>query len=309
MKHNKSSSTKTLKALMAPPTSHRKTLITLVILTLTQPSLGGDIAIYWGQSGYEGTLSQTCATGLYSIVNIAFLNKFGSGRVPRLNLAGHCNPEANGCRTLSSSITYCQKLGIKVMLSIGGGIGSYSLSSSSDARTFADYLWNNFLGGKSPSRPFGDAILDGIDFDIEIGSTLYWDDLASYLKQYHRVYLSAAPQCPFPDRFLGKAIRTGLFDFVWVQFYNNPPCQYNSGSSGKLVSSWKKWSDSISEEKIFLGLPAAKAASGSGYVPPNVLVDQILPEIKRSYKYAGVMLWSRYFDKRSGYSVDIKNSV
>ncbi|CAL0328579.1 unnamed protein product [Lupinus luteus] len=296
-------------------TSNKKPLLTfsLIILTLTQTSLGGDIVIYWGQSGYEGTLTQTCATGLYSIINIAFLNKFGNGQVPKLNLAGHCNPEANGCRILSSSIKQCQTLGIKVMLSIGGGIGRYSLSSSSDAKTFADYLWNNFLSGKSPSRPFGDAILDGIDFDIELGSTLHWNDLASYLKQYSNsekvVYLSAAPQCPFPDRYLGNAIGTGLFDFIWVQFYNNPPCQYNYGSTDKLIRSWKMWSASIPEEKIYLGLPAAKGAAGSGYVPPNVLVSQILQKIKMSPKYGGVMLWSRYFDKRSEYSVDIKNSV
>jgi hypothetical protein len=65
-------------------------------------------------------------------VDIAFLYTFGSGRVPRIDLAG-----------------------------------SYFLASSEDARIVATYLWNNFLGGHSSTRPLGDAVLDVIDFDIE----------------------------------------------------------------------------------------------------------------------------------------------
>jgi hypothetical protein len=45
-----------------------------------------------GQNGHEGTLAQTCATGNYAFVNIAFLCSFGSGQTtPQLNLAGHCD--------------------------------------------------------------------------------------------------------------------------------------------------------------------------------------------------------------------------
>lgn len=64
------------------------------------------------------------------------------------------------------------------MLSLGGGIGNYSIGSREDAKVVTDYLWNNFLGGKSSSRPLGDAVLDGIDFNIELGSPQHWDDLA-----------------------------------------------------------------------------------------------------------------------------------
>jgi chitinase len=285
----------------------------LLGLSLIQTSDASGIAIYWGQSGSEGTLIETCATGRYKYVNIAFLNKFGGGRKPEINLAGHCNPASNGCRIVSNGIRYCQKRGIKVMLSIGGGSGSYSLSSAKDAQNTALYLWNNFLGGKSPSRPLGDAILDGIDFDIELGSTKYWNDLARYLKAYskpgRKVYLSAAPQCPFPDRFLGAALNTGLFDYVWVQFYNNAPCQYSSGNINKLISSWNRWTKSLKAGKLFLGLPAAPQAAGSGYVPPNVLISQILPVIKKSSEYGGVMLWSKYYDDKTGYSSKIVKYV
>ncbi|MED6215643.1 Endochitinase B1, partial [Stylosanthes scabra] len=86
-----------------------------------------------------------------------------------MNLAGHCNPSIlNSCTKFSAEIKGCQSKGIKVLLSIGGGIGNYSLSSIQDARNVSKFLWNTFLGGKSPSRPLGDAVLDGIDFDIEL---------------------------------------------------------------------------------------------------------------------------------------------
>ncbi|MBA0816591.1 hypothetical protein Gohar_001238, partial [Gossypium harknessii] len=147
------------------------TLIGSVLLMMLLSGIDASgIAIYWGQNGNEDTLAETCATGNYDFVNIAFLPIFGNGQTPMINVAGHCDPYTNGCTGLSSDIKSCQAKGIKVMLSLGGGAGSYYLTSSKDARQVATYLWNNFLGGQSASRPFGDAALDGIDFDIEGGT-------------------------------------------------------------------------------------------------------------------------------------------
>ncbi|XP_041001916.1 hevamine-A-like [Juglans microcarpa x Juglans regia] len=286
--------------------------LSFIILMLVVGTDAGVIAIYWGQNGNEGTLNQTCATGNYAYVNIAFLPTFGNGQKPVINLAGHCDPNSKGCTKLSSEIKSCQAKGIKVMLSIGGGAGSYSLTSAKDVRQVATYLWNNFLGGRSSSRPLGDAVLDGIDFDIEGGSTRYWDKLARYLsgysKQGKKVYLTAAPQCPFPDAWMGRALKTGLFDYVWVQFYNNPPCQYSPGNTANLVNAWNQWT-SIPATKIFLGLPAAPNAAGSGFIPVADLTSKVLPAIKSSAKYGGVMLWSKYYDDQTKYSSSIKASV
>ncbi|KAB5531682.1 hypothetical protein DKX38_018352 [Salix brachista] len=257
-------------------------LLPLLVLLLNKPShAAGGISIYWGQNGNEGTLAQTCATGRYAYVNIAFLNKFGNGQTPQLNLAGHCNPASGGCKIVSSGIKSCQQQGIKVLLSLGGSIGNYTLASKDDAR------------GQ--------------------GSTLYWEDLARFLSKYgeqgRKVYLAAAPQCPFPDRNLGTALNTLLFDYVWVQFYSNPTCQYSSGNTTDLINSWSRWTTSIVAGTIFLGLPAAPAAARSGYIPPDVLISQILPVIKMAPKYGGVMLWSKFWDDKNGYSPSILSSV
>ncbi|XP_052171183.1 acidic endochitinase-like [Diospyros lotus] len=282
----------------------------LALLLFPFSSHGGVISVYWGQNGGEGSLADACASGNYGIVNLAFLTTFGNGQTPVLNLAGHCDPFSGTCTGLSNDIKACQDRGIKVLLSIGGATGGYTLTSADDARSVADYLWNNYLGGQSSSRPLGDAVLDGIDFDIEGGTTEHWDELAKALASFNqgkKVYLAAAPQCPFPDKWLNGALNTGLFNYVQVQFYNNPSCQY-SGNADNLKNSWNQWT-SIQAEQVFLGLPAAPAAAGSGYIPPDVLVSDVLPTIKSSPKYGGVMLWNRFYDIQNGYSPAIKPSV
>lgn len=287
-------------------------LLPLLVISLFKSSHAAGIAIYWGQNTGEGSLVDACNTNNYQFVNIAFLSTFGNGQNPQLNLAGHCDPSTNGCTGLSSDIKACQGKGIKVLLSLGGGAGSYSLNSADEATQLANYLWNNFLGGQSNSRPLGDAVLDGIDFDIEAGGGQHWDELANALNgfsQQKKVYLAAAPQCPFPDAHLDAAIKTGLFDYVWVQFYNNPPCQYASGNTNNLISAWNQWTSSQAKQ-VFLGVPASQAAAPSGgFIPADVLTSQILPAIKSSPKYGGVMIWDRFNDLQSGYSGAIKGSV
>lgn len=280
-----------------------KTLLILSILvafSLFRPSEACGISTYWGQNGNEGTLLQACQSGYYQFINVAFLIDFGCGITPRMNLAGHCDPPSGTCRGLITEIQACQNLGIKMLLSLGGSAGTYGLCSTEDANQVAAYLYDTFLSGKSSTGPLGAVALDGIDFDIEYPrSTLYWDDLARALASYStpekKVYLSAAPQCPIPDRNLDTAIKTGLFDYVWVQFYNNPPCDYRSGIAG-LIAAWNDWSVYLPEgNQLFLGLPAATGA-GAGYAPPDVIVSQVLPVIRNSPNYGGVMLWSRFYD-------------
>ncbi|KAK1284917.1 hypothetical protein QJS10_CPB20g02102 [Acorus calamus] len=278
--------------------TNKPSLLSLPLLFLLSMAFAGvsnaagGIAVYWGQNTAEGTLAATCATNNYNYVNIAFLNTFGNGQTPSLNLAGHCDQASGTCATLSADIRACQSSGIKVMLSLGGQIGTYSLSSSDDATQLANYLWNKFLGGSSSSRPFGDAVLDGIDFDIEMGGSAYYDVLAQSLRKFGQVSLSAAPQCVYPDASLGPgantALSTGLFDYVWIQFYNNQGCDYRSGVNG-IVKSWNQFTSGVTATKFFVGVPAA--TDTPGYVPPNVLTSQVIPAVNGSPKYGGIMIW------------------
>ncbi|KAL9239511.1 hypothetical protein vseg_013824 [Gypsophila vaccaria] len=296
---------------------HTLLLVTcLTLLGIPSKTNAGSIATYWGQNGNEGTLTSACTSGLYKFINIGFLSTFGSGQAPQLNLAGHCNPAVSGdCQRFGTGVHNCQRLGVKVMLSIGGGDGSYSLASEDDAHGVADHLWNTYLGGHSNARPFGDAVLDGIDFDIEQG-TPHYAALARRLSDHgqqsgKKVYLTAAPQCPFPDHELNGALSTGLFDYVWIQFYNNPGCQFDVGNPAAFKQAWTTWTTRIPAKQFFVGLPASRKAANNGYyVPSNVLINQILPFVKGSGgKYGGVMLYDRFNDMNNGYSTRIKGSV
>ncbi|PWA42879.1 hypothetical protein CTI12_AA539660 [Artemisia annua] len=42
----------------------------------------------------------------------------------------------------------------------------------------------NLSGGLSSTRQLGDTVLDGIEFDIEGGTTEHWDELANYRPKY-----------------------------------------------------------------------------------------------------------------------------
>lgn len=284
----------------------------LLLAGMAGVSRAGNIAVYWGQNVGEGTLAEACNSG-YAYVIVAFLSTFGNGQAPALNLAGHCDQNSGTCARFSSEITACQANGVKVLLSIGGGSGGYGLSSTEEAQSLATYLWDSFLGG-SGTRPLGDAVLDGIDFDIETGNQAHYDELATFLSQLgaqggKKMYLTAAPQCPYPDASLDRALQTGLFDNVWVQFYNNPPCQYTkAGGVGNLARAWEKWA-AIPARQVFLGLPAAPDAAGSGFVEAGDLVSQVLPVVKKSKKYGGIMLWSRFYDEQTGFSDKVKSSV
>ncbi|KAF3439928.1 hypothetical protein FNV43_RR01195 [Rhamnella rubrinervis] len=213
----------------------------LGLLALVSVSDAGLLVVYWGQGDNEGSLTETCATRKYDIVNIGFLSTFGNGQRPQINLASHCDPASNGCQRRS---THYEAI----------------------ARRLSEH-------GQSSGR---------------------------------KVYLTAAPQCPFPDKYLNGALTTGLFDYIWVQFYNNY-CQFSTNPNG-FKSSWGQWNN-VPAKKIFVGLPASRAAAGSGFVPSQVLISQLLPFVKNSAKYGGVMLWDRNNDIKSGYSSEIKGNV
>ncbi|GAQ80433.1 chitinase [Klebsormidium nitens] len=281
------------------------------------PVRKGKITVYWGQSGNEPSLAATCQSGNYDNVIISFLNVFGSGRTPALNLAGHCDPRINGCLKQASQITTCQQLGVRVLLSIGGGLGDYSLASNEDGQSVARYLWNTYLGGSSSARPLGAAKLDGIDLDIESRSggnsqTGY----AALVRQLRtlmngdsskRYYITGAPQCIKPDYFLGPKEGTALgeaagsFDWLNVQFYsNNCGYGYSGGGTAAVLRSWNDWSSWMASAnpamRLYLGI---RASSGSkDYMDPATLAG-LLPLLQKSSNYGGVMLWDVLSDNRN----------
>ena len=113
-----------------------------------------------------------------------------------------------------------------------------------------------------------------------------------------KYYITAAPQCPFPDAMLGKVINAVEFDAINVQFYNN---YCSAASSSFNFDTWDNWAKKTSPNKkvkIMLGIPGSNSAAGSGFVSFNAL-QRIIKNVHSSYSsFGGVSIWGKTFDRK-----------
>lgn len=262
-------------------------------------SANTNIAVYWGQNsaGTQGSLATYCESSDADIFLLSFLNQFPT---LGLNFANACSDTFSDgllhCTQIAEDIETCQSLGKKVLLSLGGASGSYLFSDDSQAETFAQTLWDTFGEGTGASeRPFDSAVVDGFDFDIENNNEVGYSALATKLrtlfaegtKQY---YLSAAPQCPYPDASVGDLLENADIDFAFIQFYNN----YCSVSGQFNWDTWLTYAQTVSPNKnikLFLGLPGSASAAGSGYISDTSLLESTIADIASSSSFGGIALW------------------
>lgn len=197
------------------------------------------------------------------------------------------------------------------MLSIGGATyteGGFSTASA--AVTAAQNVWAMFgpeQAGSSVNRPFGSAVVDGFDFDFESTTS----NMASFGQELRTLmdtateagdksfYLSAAPQCPYPDAADNEMLDGAVyFDWIQVQFYNNY-CGVNSFVPGATTQNnfnfdtWDTWAKTVSlnpKVKVLLGIPANTGAAGSGYTTGSTLLAAIQYSASFS-SFGGIMMW------------------
>ncbi|KFY66785.1 hypothetical protein V497_00732 [Pseudogymnoascus sp. VKM F-4516 (FW-969)] len=220
------------------------------------------VATYWGQAG--GSLRSYCETADTDYIPLGFINYFpeqGNGW-PGSNYASSCwaetykapgykgvnNPDHNRlfnhCPEMAQDIQYCQSKGKKMLLSLGGGPATYSLTGKEDGEAFADFLWGAYgpitkdWDGPRPFDPlpgtegFGIAtVVDGFDFDIEhpdtdksAGYIAMINRLRSYFPKGSNYLITGAPQCVVEDANMDLMIQGAEFDIIWVQYYNTPGC-------------------------------------------------------------------------------------
>ncbi|CAO3671857.1 unnamed protein product [Rhizopus stolonifer] len=272
-----------------------------------------NLVLYWGQGDFgEKKLSYYCDQEGISIIVLGFIVDFigGPKKSPIINLADNCNDVEN-CVDAAKDIQYCQKKGVKVLMSVGGAAGKYH-NQSWDPDLFAWWLWNKFLGGddRTVARPFGDVVLDGIDYDPEEmdgeGYDRHIDTLRQLFKTQYppRQYLiTAAPQCPDLDYYNKNALYTILHpspkydaypDMVFVQFYNNycSASAHRKGSSDFNFDEWESWAEDSTKgrTKIMLGVLGRENHMDTGYVNYEKLTT-ILDDIRKSPHFGGVMIW------------------
>ncbi|KAK9379972.1 glycoside hydrolase superfamily, partial [Kockiozyma suomiensis] len=266
-------------------------------------SARNNVAVYWGQAsaGSQQSLATYCESDDVDIIILSFLTTFfASDNLPEVNFAGACSDTFSGttllkCDQIASDISTCQSKGKKVLLSLGGAVGTYGFTDDSQASDFATTLWNIFGGGTSDYRPFGSSIVDGFDLDIENNNPTGYAAFVTQMRNLYSggdYYISAAPQCPFPDASVGDALDNAWFDFVFIQFYNNN-CGVNSPSTFNYGTDWMTWVSSTAQNsnvKLYVGVPGSSTAAGSGYVTPDSL-GTLLSGISDKSSLGGVMIW------------------
>lgn len=81
-------------------------------------------------------------------------DSFGaSGVIPSGTIGQSCfisgsSGEGQNCEALASAIATCQDAGVKIILSLGGAVGSYTPQSDAQAAEIGQYLWDSY--GKNP---------------------------------------------------------------------------------------------------------------------------------------------------------------
>lgn len=295
---------------------------------------------YWGQNSvglrlprdqWEKELDQYCKRsssngpegGNWDIISVSFLHIFYNGNppLPGLNFAYHCEaapyagyPYLLQCPRIGQSIRNCQQAGKIVLLSMGGAVSQGKFENDQQAREYAELLWNMFLGGPNPEglpKPFGDGIsFDGIDLNIEGGGPVGYGSFVKRLRELYATdpnkvyYIGGAPQCPFPDAYLGPSTSNSVYsgpyaldewlDFIFIQFYNNYCGIQTFGTSSFNFDTWNQWAQQ-SKTLLFLGVPG-ESWSGGGYQPAST-VQQILQDTYQKYSpinggwFAGMMVW------------------
>lgn len=115
---------------------------------------------------------------------------------------------------------------------------------------------------------------------------------------FKRYYITAAPQCPFPDAMLGKVIDAVGFDADNVQFYNNFCSATSSSFNFATWDNCAKITSPNKNVKVLLGLPGSKSAVGIGYIS----FAELNPIVQNPYKtyssFGGVIIWGKYMASR-----------
>ena len=224
----------------------------------------------------------------YKTVIIAFADLANDGTAS-FNLQGPpYSTLQDGVTQFNNDIKTLQARGVKVLLSLGGQNGYYSLNSLSAQQNFVNSL-------KTIIADYG---FDGLDYDFENGLTnansTYLVAATSTLKQDFAsagktLIFTTAPETIdvywqlFHSGKYDQLIQAGLINSVQTQLYNSgcmlsykpgSPC-YGQASEDFIVSqvdstiqTWIKNGVSNADSLYVPGLPATATAAGGGYVDP-----------------------------------------
>jgi chitinase len=299
---------------------------------------GSHLAVYWGQdlfgganpdagSLWEQPLADACAGSPYDFVVLGYVTNVanGSDGTPvsfQQNFANHCTmgsqldgaPGLTNCDDIAAGVSACHQAGKKVLIAVGeqdlglqgdldGGVGAQAAQS----------MWDLYLGGSGTARPFVDQNLDGVDLSFQLTPPASpgpgYVRFAARLRELMNAsgatyYLTASPQCGYPDLSLGPGMGTalgdvpGAFDALFVQFYYKASCSYSPADPSGFLADLNSWQTLVrgSRPKIFVGLWLD--SSGVGYVD-RASLPMLVNAVKNNPAFGGLALRDESFDQNS----------
>lgn len=213
-----------------------------------------NVVAYWGSGSNQERLGAYCERKNIDVVMIAFLNYVTVDHIEG-NFGNACGGPNQYCPQIETDIIKCQQLGIKVLLSIGGGNNvTFLVNSTDEGQKAAKTMYDTFHPqGAAKIKPFGKAEIDGFDIDLE-----FWGGCQNKLSSNHdgqislyknlrsiwttkTLLLSAAPQCVYPDNLVGDLIvsQEANVDIVFVQFYSSYSCFISNDGFADSLKQWE----------------------------------------------------------------------
>ncbi|KAJ8058552.1 hypothetical protein OCU04_012731 [Sclerotinia nivalis] len=331
-------------------------------VALYDASSPANLALYWGSGPSQTNLSYYCEQSTIDIIPLAFMNVFpaqGDG-YPAENFGNACYGQPIftpgpgyplgdvdtskdqlyvQCPGIQEGIPYCQSLGKKILLSLGGASNTYQLTGVADGEYFADFLWGSYGpfkqswldnggirpmdGGYYGTNPNIHIDIDGFDFDIEIAPT---DSSEGYIAMINRLrehfaenpskkyFISGAPQCPLPEPNMGAMIAGAQFDLLWIQFYNNDQAQCTARQwADNYAITGQKDSEEFTYDEWIAAVNSGASAGASIYIGllgsplAGIATDYISPleaqTLIESYhdkpQFGGVMIWEATYSQEN----------
>eukprot|EP00884_Botryococcus_braunii_P012443 jgi/Botrbrau1/2119/Bobra.0093s0026.1 len=276
------------------------------------------ILTYWGQAGSsEDTsypaLSKVCGDFDMVVLQSLSLKLAKQGALTNLTISPKCTaaPTAAAAARCASSdlglaLRECQLQGRLILLGVSQD-DSTPFESQEQAIDTADGIWNLYLAGTASNRPFGQLVLDGVDVQ-SMGPTPHYPAFVQRLwghmdKASKKYYLTATVGCAYPDPSLGAVLLQdgNLFDYIAVQFFDNPNC---SGSPELVQFSYTKhWaplakSFSQSPPQLLPALPSSPSAAKSGYINATQ-TGTLLQQLATTGTLGGFAVWNPVADLQS----------